>query len=111
MALPIRSREECKIPEPDLNGNLTDGMFCAGFSDGREGADACHGDSGGPLVRKMPPVDENDNVASSEWREQWYQVGIVSWGIGCSKRGHYGYYTHVPYFREWIDSVISATEN
>ena len=84
-------------------------MFCAGYSDGRAVADACQGDSGGPLVRKLHPVDENGSVASSEWRERWYQVGIVSWGVGCSTQGQYGYYTHVPRFREWIDSYIDVS--
>ncbi|XP_072027329.1 uncharacterized protein [Amphiura filiformis] len=80
LALPIRSRDDpkCQIKDWQINGNLTKRMFCAGYADGS--IDACSGDSGGPLVRKWRP----ENVdGESEWREKWYQVGIVSWGGVC----------------------------
>jgi len=59
---------------------------------GAEGRDACDGDGGGPLVC------EKDG--------QWYQVGIVSFGIGCGRRNVPGVYTKVEDYEEWIEQTI-----
>jgi len=59
---------------------------------GSEGRDACDGDGGGPLVC------EEDG--------QWFQVGIVSFGIGCGRRGVPGVYTRVPVYQEWLEDTI-----
>ena len=50
------------------------------------------GDGGGPLVC------EKDG--------QWYQVGIVSFGIGCGRRNVPGVYTKVEDYEEWIEQTI-----
>ncbi|XP_074081479.1 serine protease 55 isoform X2 [Macrotis lagotis] len=52
---------------------LTDNMICAWDPEGKK--DSCQGDSGGPLV-----CNKKNNP------EVWYQVGIVSWGEGCSRK-------------------------
>jgi len=53
------------------------------------GKDSCSGDSGGPLMR----------VAGSTV----YQVGVVSWGIGCGKAEFPGVYTRVASLLPWIN--------
>lgn len=63
---------------------------------GSEGKDACDGDGGGPLVC------EKDN--------QWYQVGIVSFGIGCGRRNVPGVYTNVEAYGPWIEETILAAK-
>lgn len=68
--------------------SLPDTTLCAGA----EGRDACDGDGGGPLVC------EKDG--------QWYQVGIVSFGIGCGRRNVPGVYTKVEDYEEWIEQTI-----
>ena len=50
------------------------------------------GDGGGPLVC------EKDG--------QWYQVGIVSFGIGCGRRNVPGVYTKVEDYEDWIEQTI-----
>lgn len=55
-------------------------MICAG--DGRP--DTCKGDSGGPLVKRVG--------------EDWVQVGITSWGIGCGENGRTAVFTEVSTF-------------
>ncbi|XP_043828199.1 transmembrane protease serine 11A [Dromiciops gliroides] len=87
-AVEIISDEVCK--QPHVYGkDITFGMFCAGFLEGRY--DACRGDSGGPLVAK----DDKDT---------WYLLGIVSWGDNCGSVNKPGVYTKVTYYRKWINS-------
>ncbi|XP_029437548.1 serine protease 55-like [Rhinatrema bivittatum] len=69
---------------------LTKNMLCAGHEEG--GHNACMGDSGGPLVCKT-------------WKDyRWYEVGIVSWGIGCTERGIPAAYTLVSNYVNWIET-------
>lgn len=69
--------------------NVTDGMICAGYTEG--GKDACQGDSGGPLLCH----DSND-------RERYYVAGIVSWGVKCANPKLPGVYANVLKFIPWI---------
>jgi len=64
---------------------------------GAEGRDACDGDGGGPLV--------------CEKGGQWYQVGIVSFGIGCGRRNVPGVYTSVKEYSDWIENIILPTKS
>lgn len=63
---------------------------------GAEGRDACDGDGGGPLV--------------CEQDGQWYQVGIVSFGIGCGRQGVPGVYTRVQAFQPWLEQTILSSK-
>ncbi|XP_061635960.1 coagulation factor VII-like isoform X2 [Phyllopteryx taeniolatus] len=65
---------------------ITENMFCAGYLTGQE--DSCKGDSGGPLV--------------TQYKKTTFLLGIVSWGKGCARPGHYGIYTRVSKYLQWI---------
>uniref|UniRef100_A0A671FE32 Peptidase S1 domain-containing protein n=1 Tax=Rhinolophus ferrumequinum TaxID=59479 RepID=A0A671FE32_RHIFE len=68
---------------------ITRNMLCAGSPE--RGKDACQGDSGGPLV-----CQRITNKTS------WYQLGIVSWGVGCGRKNLPGVYTKVSNYLLWI---------
>lgn len=54
----------------------------------------CKGDGGSPLICSTP----NDP-------KQYYQAGIVSWGIDCGTETP-GVYVDVSKFRQWIDQQM-----
>lgn len=87
--IPLISRTKCS--KPTVYGSaITERMLCAGLLEG--GVDACQGDSGGPLV----------HLASLKY----YQAGVVSWGVGCARRGKPGVYCSVEEMLNWINTVI-----
>lgn len=92
--LPVVPRAECQaeLRQSDLGPNfaLHSSFICAG---GELGKDACRGDGGSPL---MCPIQGTD--------DDYFQAGIVSWGIGCGVRRRPGVYTNVAAFKTWIDN-------
>ncbi|XP_054152654.1 venom protease-like [Oppia nitens] len=66
-------------------------LMCAGYEQG--GKDACQGDSGGPLTY--------------QYNFQNYLLGIVSFGYQCGLADYPGVYTYVPYYLDWIYSIIT----
>ena len=73
--------------EPYQGEIYGDVMFCAGA----KGKDSCQGDSGGPIV----VVDGDTHT----------QVGVVSFGYGCSRPGIPGVYARVSSVMSWIAHV------
>lgn len=67
-------------------------FLCAG---GEPGKDTCKGDGGSPLVCQI-----------RNKTNQYQQVGIVSWGIGCGEINTPGVYVNIPYLRDWIDEKM-----
>lgn len=79
---------------------IGDDAICAGDLVG--GKDSCQGDSGGPLMIK----NGND----------YKQVGVVSWGLGCGNPNAPGVYANVGHFEGngWIEkntANVSYTQN
>jgi hypothetical protein len=88
--LPLVSQSTCRSGYAGTGNVITDNMFCAGYQQG--GADSCQGDSGGPMV-----IDDGSG--------KYVQLGVVSWGVGCAQAGHYGVYTRLERYGDWIDWV------
>ena len=91
----ILSQEECRHSTHHLPQEITDNMLCAG--DEKAGTDACQGDSGGPLILTRP--------------HHKLLVGIVSWGIGCSRPGYPGVYTRIGTFLHWIRDIVQEGDS
>ena len=89
--VPIMSHQECK----NAYRGVTQNMVCAGYKQG--GKDSCQGDSGGPLFVK--------------WYDKVYQVGIVSWGIGCARPGNPGVYTKAVNYYDWVKKYVNLGDN
>lgn len=78
-----------------LNG---EGHLCVGFVDGGCGGDTCYGDSGGPIV-----------IRNTKKKDRFVQVGIVSGGIGCARKGLPGVYTRIAAYYDWIRKTTNET--
>jgi secreted trypsin-like serine protease len=96
--LPITEQAVCSQSMAKNLINIEDSMICAGYPEG--GKDACSGDSGGPLVYFSDPL------------QNWVQVGIVSFGIGCALADEYGVYTRISKYtqpQQLINTTICET--
>ncbi|XP_069943924.1 uncharacterized protein [Cherax quadricarinatus] len=80
----VLSTKECKHNSQYQNNEVHNKIICAAA----EGKDACQGDSGGPLVALSG--------------DQYTQIGLVSWGIGCADSNYPGIYTRISSFSKWI---------
>eukprot|EP00096_Caligus_rogercresseyi_P010125 TRINITY_DN357_c0_g2_i1.p1 TRINITY_DN357_c0_g2~~TRINITY_DN357_c0_g2_i1.p1 ORF type:complete len:531 (-),score=72.03 TRINITY_DN357_c0_g2_i1:202-1656(-) len=89
VTLRLWSNEKCNETYGDSSpAGITEHMICAG----KQGKDSCSGDSGGPMMKAKG--------------DKWFQIGIVSWGIGCGKSHYPGVYTRVAKMHEWISNVM-----
>ena len=104
-SLPIVSNEACNsvymeeignlegAPLPEGTQAITDNMICAGTPEGEAEIDSCQGDSGGPLFV------EGENA--------FFQVGVVSFGLGCASPGIPGVYARIPApASSWIETTV-----
>ncbi|KAF5305586.1 hypothetical protein FQA39_LY01677 [Lamprigera yunnana] len=93
--IPLLPNDVCNTKFKDIN-RITPNQLCAG---GEEGKDSCDGDSGGPLMRTF------QDAATAQ--SQWYQEGVVSWGVGCARPGYPAIYTCILRYIGWIVNIIS----
>ncbi|ROT74895.1 clip domain serine proteinase 1 [Penaeus vannamei] len=93
--VPVVDRGQCQASYRNVETRpvVDSRNICAG----RGGQDSCNGDSGGPLLYL-------DNSS-----DQYYVVGIVSFGVKCALPEFPGVYTKVGHFLGWIRSVVETT--
>merc|ERR1711970_1444454 len=92
VTVPVVSDEDCNAAYNANGYEVADSMICAGLPEGSK--DSCQGDSGGPFITGEAGSEE--------------LVGIVSWGIGCARKGYPGVYTEVSYFVDWIMETMAS---
>jgi len=86
--LPLVAWENCSEAYRGKSNRIIDQRtICAAVAEG--GKDSCQGDSGGPLIT----MDE---------RRFFIQVGVVSWGGGCARKGAPGVYTRISAYESWL---------
>ncbi|XP_034472873.1 phenoloxidase-activating factor 2-like [Drosophila innubila] len=73
---------------------LNQSFVCAG---GEKEKDTCTGDGGSALF--CPLVDHPG---------QYYQLGIVSWGLDCNYEGVPAAYANVPHLLSWVHTILHA---
>lgn len=93
----VCKKEYTKVKKLATPNQFDAAVICAGHLAG--GIDACKGDSGGPL---MLPIRSEKTFA-------FYQIGIVSYGIGCARKNIPTAYTNVPHFIDWIQYMLKKT--
>lgn len=98
--LPVVPRDRCqtslRTTRLGKHFELNPSFICAG---GELGQDTCKGDGGSPLVCPIPNT-----------QHQYFQAGIVAWGIGCGADQTPGVYVNVPLFRNWIDDKMQQRQ-
>lgn len=97
--IPVLTNEICqdrykKIGKLVSEKQFDNAVLCAGVLAG--GKDSCQGDSGGPLM--IPSIIDGRII--------YYQIGIVSYGIGCARSDVPGVYTRVQTFVDWIQRKV-----
>ncbi|XP_030755616.1 phenoloxidase-activating factor 2-like isoform X2 [Sitophilus oryzae] len=102
VSLPLVRRNDCQkaLRRTRLGPfyTLHESFVCAG---GEMKKDTCQGDGGSPLVC---PIRGEKEVG----RSRYYQMGIVSWGIGCGNSRTPGVYVNVATFADWIDDHMQS---
>ena len=80
----------CNLQYGKIDGGV---QLCAG--DMKGGRDSCQGDSGGPLMKWSASA------------KSWSQIGIVSFGDVCGKKGSPAVYTRVAAYKSWINKYVT----
>lgn len=101
--VPVVKNKWCKALHKKEDAVETDSQFddrvvCAGHMEG--GKDSCQGDSGGPLM--LPITNGNGTFP-------FYQIGIVSWAVGCAQPNLPGVNTNVQYYAKWITKKLKLS--
>jgi secreted trypsin-like serine protease len=104
--VPRVAYDHCRANYRAVGSDLADGMICAGYAGGE--FDSCQGDSGGPLVYR--PHYGGFDVHPMELLQKARLVGVVSWGIGCARRGFPGIYSSITYFQSWMEQAVVLCE-
>ncbi|KAM5198291.1 putative serine protease 29 [Hipposideros larvatus] len=96
--IPLENDDDCEksygryLPVRANSKIIPEDMMCAGTL----GRGPCMGDSGGPLMCRKGGA--------------WIQVGVVSWGIGCSMVDLPAVFTNVQKHSDWIQRQIQRRQ-
>jgi len=94
----VMSNTNCRNDYGYWSSEITSSMLCANVVGG--GKDSCQGDSGGPLVT----ASGGNGVTPGQ---NYFQIGVVSWGIGCADANYPGVYARVTAQLSWIQENLA----
>jgi len=95
----VLTNDDCGNSYGYWPSDITNKMLCANVDGG--GKDSCQGDSGGPLVSSVG----GNGVTPGQ---NYYQIGVVSWGIGCADADYPGVYARVSKVLSWINGHMAS---
>jgi len=99
LKMPVLSNEDCG-ERWGQNNSMEQTKICAG---GELNKDSCKGDSGSPLLAsKFLP----NGALTDDNSQQWFLMGIVSYGSSYCGKGKPAVHTRVQNFIPWIRKVI-----
>ncbi|XP_026673573.1 venom protease-like [Ceratina calcarata] len=88
----VLKNDICKKAYRNFRNSVIDNrVICAGYEIGKK--DSCQGDSGGPLMIPMNTT--------------YYEIGVVSYGHNCARRGFPGIYSRVTAFLPFITTSLT----
>jgi V8-like Glu-specific endopeptidase len=91
VSVPIIHQSVCAKWYAEQDVRLSEGMLCAGYSEGKR--DACQGDSGSGLFCRHSDTS------------QFFVAGLVSFGVQCAKPKLPGVYSSIPHYVDWINKT------
>lgn len=94
---PVNSPVKCRAIFDGYLNVAPSFFLCAGYGKERCVADGCHGDSGGPVVQ----FDDQGRAV---------QLGVISFGLECGKRGIPGVHVRVSAFIDWMEASGAVFE-
>ena len=97
VVVPVITQKKCRRHTRYRPSEITENMMCAGYDEGV--LDACQGDSGGPMIWR------------SDLDDAYTQIGIVSWGQGCARKGYPGVYTRLGRYVDWIIDTVTKNDS
>ena len=89
--LPYISNGKC---QNYFGSKIQYGMFSTGYPE-TGGVDACQGDSGSGIMAPSTNQGDPDII-----------MGVVSWGVGCARKGFPGVYADLASYYDWIKEQV-----
>ena len=111
--VPVITQKKCRRHTRYRASEITENMMCAGYDEGI--LDACQGKITSSPLSYFTIQHSGDSGGPMIWRndsdDPYTQIGIVSWGQGCARKGYPGVYTRLGRYIDWIIETVSSNDS